>query len=39
VKPDTTHRITRAELLLYAATLAFTLAGSYLSPWGWAIGA
>ena len=26
MKPDTTHRITRAELLLYAATLAFTLA-------------
>lgn len=39
MKPDTTHRITRAELLLYAATLALTLAGSYLSPWGFAIGA
>lgn len=39
MKPDTTHRLTRAELLLYAATLAFTLAGSYLSPWGFAIGA
>jgi hypothetical protein len=25
--------------IVSAATLAFTLAGCYLSPWGWAIGA
>ena len=40
MKPDTTHRVTRAELLLYAATLAITLIGCYLAPpFGFALGA
>ena len=37
IKPDTTHRITRAEALAYVLVALLTLAASAAQPWGFAL--
>lgn len=36
-QPDTTHRVTRLEVVGYAAVLLLTLLASAAKPWGFAL--